>query len=80
MLDAGNPGHHIFTDDKDVFNGDIGRIADIDPEEQELVVRFEGRDVVYDFNELDELAEPTTRNSSTDGAMVLTAAWRFWVA
>jgi exodeoxyribonuclease V alpha subunit len=41
--------------DKDVFNGDIGRISRIDSEEQELTVRFEGREVVYDFNELDEL-------------------------
>ena len=41
--------------DKDVFNGDIGRVTGLDPDEQELVVTFEGRDVVYDFNELDEL-------------------------
>jgi exodeoxyribonuclease V alpha subunit len=41
--------------EKDVFNGDIGRIASIDGEEQELVVRFEGREVVYDWKELDEL-------------------------
>ena len=30
--------------------------------------------------ELDELAEPTTRKSSTAGAIALTAACRFWVA
>lgn len=42
--------------DKDVFNGDIGEITDIDPVEKELKVRFEGRDVVYDFGELDELS------------------------
>ncbi len=41
--------------DKDVFNGDIGRIYRIDPEERELIVRFEGRPVYYDFQELDEL-------------------------
>lgn len=41
--------------DKDVFNGDSGRIVRLDDVEQELVVRFDGRDVVYDFNELDEL-------------------------
>ena len=36
----------------------IGAAADrlaIDPEEAELVVTFEGRDVVYGFGELDEL-------------------------
>jgi exodeoxyribonuclease V alpha subunit len=42
--------------EKDVFNGDIGRITAIDMEEQELLVTFDGRDVGYDFNELDELA------------------------
>ena len=41
--------------DKDVFNGDIGRIAAIDFEEQSLQVRFEDRSVSYDWNELDEL-------------------------
>ena len=41
--------------DKDVFNGDIGRVSKIDEIEQELMVRYEDRDVVYDFNELDEL-------------------------
>lgn len=42
--------------DKEVFNGDIGQIAAIDPGERELIIRFEGRDVVYDFNELDEIS------------------------
>ena len=41
--------------DKDVFNGDIGRIAAMDLENQSLQVRFEGRSVSYDWNELDEL-------------------------
>jgi exodeoxyribonuclease V alpha subunit len=41
--------------DKEVYNGDIGRIARIDPEEQEVVVRVDGRPVTYDFSELDEL-------------------------
>lgn len=41
---------------KEVFNGDIGRIRAIDPETQELTVDFEGRLVPYDFDELDELA------------------------
>jgi exodeoxyribonuclease V alpha subunit len=42
--------------DKDVFNGDIGQVVSIDPEELELAIRFEERDVLYDFNELDELS------------------------
>ena len=41
--------------DKDVYNGDIGRIAAIDREEQEISVNFDGRLVAYDFSELDEL-------------------------
>jgi exodeoxyribonuclease V alpha subunit len=41
--------------DKDVFNGDIGRLAKIDRENQEVLVNFEGRFVVYDFSELEEL-------------------------
>ena len=41
--------------DKDIYNGDIGRIVAIDREEQEVSVNFEGRLVPYDFSELDEL-------------------------
>ncbi|MDR0993747.1 MAG: ATP-dependent RecD-like DNA helicase [Verrucomicrobiota bacterium] len=41
--------------DKDVFNGDIGRIERVDTGEQELVVRYDDKKVVYDFQELDEL-------------------------
>jgi exodeoxyribonuclease V alpha subunit len=41
--------------DKDVFNGDWGRIRDLDLETQELGVEFDGRRVAYDFSELDEL-------------------------
>ncbi len=41
--------------DKEVFNGDIGRIVQVDPEERELTVDFDGRQVLYDVSELDEL-------------------------
>lgn len=41
---------------KEVFNGDIGRVVEIDPVDQELTVDYDGRPVRYDFNELDELA------------------------
>jgi exodeoxyribonuclease V alpha subunit len=41
---------------KEVFNGDIGRIVRLDPVDQELAVDYDGREVVYDFNELDELS------------------------
>jgi exodeoxyribonuclease V alpha subunit len=42
--------------DKEVFNGDIGQITGVDPDERELSVRFDSRDVAYDFGELDELS------------------------
>ncbi|MBM4460184.1 MAG: ATP-dependent RecD-like DNA helicase [Chloroflexi bacterium] len=41
--------------DKDVFNGDMGRITALDLEEQTLTVRMEDRNIPYDFLELDEL-------------------------
>jgi exodeoxyribonuclease V alpha subunit len=41
--------------DKDVFNGDLGRIAAIDPTEQAVTVQVDGREVPYDFGEIDEL-------------------------
>lgn len=39
--------------DKEVFNGDIGWIISVRPEDQELTIRFDARDVVYDFSDLD---------------------------
>jgi exodeoxyribonuclease V alpha subunit len=41
---------------REVFNGDIGRIADIDSVDQELTVDFDGRIIAYEFNDLDELS------------------------
>jgi exodeoxyribonuclease V alpha subunit len=41
--------------DKEVFNGDIGRIAGIRPDDDEVTVTFDGREVPYTFYELDEL-------------------------
>ena len=40
---------------KEVFNGDVGRIASIDETEREVVVDFDGKPVAYDYGELDEL-------------------------
>ena len=42
--------------DKEVFNGDIGEILKIDDFEREVLISFDGREVVYDFNELDEVS------------------------
>jgi len=41
--------------DKDVYNGDIGRITKIDKEMQELKVGYDGRLVSYEYSELDEI-------------------------
>ena len=42
--------------DKDVFNGDIGFITQMDMEESQLLIDFDGREVEYEFDELDEVA------------------------
>jgi exodeoxyribonuclease V alpha subunit len=41
--------------DKDVFNGDLGRIKRIDLVEQEVIVTVDDREIVYDFTDMDEL-------------------------
>jgi exodeoxyribonuclease V alpha subunit len=41
--------------DKDVFNGDIGRIAEIRQDDYEITVTFDRRDIIYGFSDLDEL-------------------------
>ena len=44
--------------DKEVFNGDIGRLSHVDAAEREISVEFDGRKsaVRYDFAELDQLS------------------------
>jgi exodeoxyribonuclease V alpha subunit len=42
--------------DKEVFNGDIGRIARIDEEEGVILVNYDGRRVEYEPGELDEVS------------------------
>lgn len=41
--------------DREVFNGDMGAIAAIDLEEQEVTVQFAERQVSYDYADLDEI-------------------------
>jgi exodeoxyribonuclease V alpha subunit len=41
--------------DKEVFNGDIGHVKEVNMEERSLIVIFEGREVEYEDSELDEL-------------------------
>ena len=42
--------------EREVYNGDIGRVDDVDPELGEVTARFDGRTVTYGFGELDALA------------------------
>ncbi len=42
--------------DKEVFNGDVGRIAALGPSDGEATVRFDDRELVYEAEQLDELA------------------------
>ncbi len=41
--------------EREVFNGDIGRITEIDPENQKVTVTFDFMPVSYDYSDLDEL-------------------------
>lgn len=42
--------------EKDIFNGDIGRIIYVDPEKKELTVRYDDeKNVLYESGELDEI-------------------------
>ena len=40
---------------KEVFNGDLGRVRALDKTEKEVTIDFDGRDVVYDYVELNEI-------------------------
>jgi exodeoxyribonuclease V alpha subunit len=54
------PGDKVIQNinnyDKDVFNGDIARIQSIDLENSSLILNFEGREINYDADELDEVS------------------------
>ncbi len=41
--------------DKDVFNGDIGKIKRINTEEQYVTIIFDGRHIDYEYSNLDEI-------------------------
>ena len=41
--------------DKLVFNGDIGRIEKVHPENQTVLISFDRRNILYDFSELNEI-------------------------
>jgi exodeoxyribonuclease V alpha subunit len=41
--------------DKEVFNGDIGRIEQLDPETGEVLISFDGLQIPYAYSDLDEV-------------------------
>ncbi|HJW89252.1 MAG TPA: ATP-dependent RecD-like DNA helicase [Anaerolineales bacterium] len=41
---------------KDVYNGDIGRVIALDPVEQTLTIDFDGHQATYDWSEADQLS------------------------
>ena len=60
--------------DKEVYNGDIGFVADVEPEEGELTASFDGRLVSYGFGELGTLVPAYRRTGLRRGSYVL-ADW-----
>ncbi len=52
--------------DREVYNGDLGLVTSVDPDEAELRVSFDGREAAYGFDELDvlQLAWATTIHKS----------------
>ena len=53
---SGNKVMQIENDyDKEVYNGDIGSIDEVDSNAGEIVASFDGRSVTYAFGELDVL-------------------------
>lgn len=52
--------------DKNVFNGDVGRITRIEPEDKTVFISFEENELEYAITELDEvtLAYATTVHKS----------------
>jgi exodeoxyribonuclease V alpha subunit len=67
VYSAGDKVMQIENDyDKDVYNGDLGRITSVRMEPGEVVVDFDGRHVAYGFSDLDKitLAYATTIHKS----------------
>ena len=53
---AGDKVMHLRNNySKDVFNGDIGSVTSVDVARERLTVVYDGREVAYDFADLDEL-------------------------
>ena len=62
-----------------VFNGDVGNIAVIDPQMEQMTVIFDDKEVVYDFDQLGELepayAMTVHKSQGSEYRAVILAAW-----
>jgi exodeoxyribonuclease V alpha subunit len=59
---AGDKVMQIENDyDKEVYNGDIGFIEEVDPDTSRIVVTFDGRRIDYEFADLDTMPPRSTR-------------------
>jgi len=47
--------HLINNYKKDIFNGELGYVVSVDPEDASLVVAYDEKEVHYDYDELDEI-------------------------
>jgi exodeoxyribonuclease V alpha subunit len=70
--------------DKDAYNGDLGIVESIDPDAQEITISFDGRLIVYQFGELDQvsLAYATSIHKSQGSeypAVVITVAMQHYM-
>ena len=51
--------------DKEVYNGDLGVVRNIDPEASEMVIEFDDRGLTFGFGELESWFSPTLRPFSS---------------
>ena len=62
-----------------IFNGDIGRITEIDPQEETVTIVFDDREAVYDFTMLAELepayAMTVHKSQGSEYRAVILTAW-----
>ena len=62
-----------------VFNGDVGTVAEIDPQAETVSVVFDDRLVVYDFTQLNELepafAMTVHKSQGSEYRAVILCAW-----
>jgi hypothetical protein len=52
--------------DKEVYNGDIRYLDDVDPNAGEVVASFDGRSITYGFGELDMLVARLRHHDSEE--------------